>query len=64
MQNKRYLDPNKKARWGFGTSEDGQITVGAQSVGDTGGVKHARSEPEDSNAGDAHASEPAAKPGD
>lgn len=44
-----YIDPNNKARWGFGGSE-GNITVGPETVGETGGVDHARSEPKDSGA--------------
>ncbi|TXQ88661.1 hypothetical protein FV308_02380 [Escherichia coli] len=44
-----YIDPNSKARWGFGGSE-GKITVGPETVGETGGVDHARSEPKDKGA--------------
>lgn len=35
------IDPEQKARWGF-AEKDGQITVGPQTVGETGGVDHAR----------------------
>jgi hypothetical protein len=44
-----YIDPDTKARWGFGGSE-GKITVGPQTVGETGGVDHARTIPDDSGA--------------
>lgn len=44
-----YIDPDTKARWGFGGSE-GNITVGPQTVGETGGVDHARTIPDDSGA--------------
>lgn len=37
-----HIDPNIKARWGFSGDED-EITVGPQTVGETGGVDHARS---------------------
>lgn len=36
-----HIDPNIKARWGFGGTE-GKITVGPETVGETGGVDHAR----------------------
>jgi hypothetical protein len=36
-----HIDPNIKARWGFGGNE-GAITVGPETVGETGGVDHAR----------------------
>lgn len=49
MQDDTYLNPNDKARWGFGGTE-GAITVGPQTVGETGGVEHARSEPRDTGA--------------
>lgn len=42
-----HIDPNLKARWGFGGTE-GNITVGAETVGETvgetGGVESARAE--------------------
>jgi len=44
-----YIDPNQKARWGFGGS-DGNITVGPETVGETGGVDHVRNEPKDEGA--------------
>jgi len=44
-----YVDPNDKARWGFSGSE-GEIKVGSQTVGETGGVDHARNEPKDEGA--------------
>lgn len=44
-----YIDPDTKARWGFGGSE-GNITVGPQTVGETGGVDHARNQPKDEGA--------------
>lgn len=42
-----YIDPDSKARWGFGV-KDGEVTVGPQTVGETGGVDHARTIPDDS----------------
>lgn len=36
-----HIDPELKARWGFGGTE-GNITVGPETVGETGGVDHAR----------------------
>lgn len=36
-----HIDPELKARWGFGGTE-GNITVGPETVGETGGVEHAR----------------------
>lgn len=44
-----YIDPDSKARWGFGVS-GGEVTVGPQTVGETGGVDHARTVPDDSGA--------------
>lgn len=44
-----YIDPNSKARWGFG-SDGKQVTVGPETVGETGGVDHARTEPKDEGA--------------
>jgi hypothetical protein len=49
MEQDKYIDPNDKARWGFGGDQSG-ITVGPQTVGETGGVEHARSEPRDEGA--------------
>ena len=49
MKDDNYLNPNDKARWGFsGTVKN--IKVGEQTVGETGGVDHARSEPKDEGA--------------
>jgi hypothetical protein len=42
VQKDNHIDPNTKARWGFAGGE-GEVTVGAQTVGETGGVDHARS---------------------
>ncbi len=49
VANDKYIDPNSKARWGFGGTE-GNVTVGPQTVGETGGVDHARAEPKDEGA--------------
>lgn len=38
-----YIDPNVKARWGFG-SASGQVTVGDKTVGETGGVDSVRTD--------------------
>ena len=38
-----HIDPNLKARWGFAGTE-GNVTVGPQTVGETGGVDSARTE--------------------
>lgn len=40
-QKDNHIDPNTKARWGFAGGE-GEVTVGPQTVGETGGVDHAR----------------------
>lgn len=45
----KHIDPNNKARWGFGGSE-GNITVGPQTVGETGGVDSARTESDETEA--------------
>ena len=42
VQKDNHIDPNTKARWGF-SGDAGEITVGPQTVGETGGVDHARS---------------------
>ncbi|RBH40820.1 hypothetical protein C3F00_041315, partial [Pseudomonas sp. MWU13-2860] len=42
VEKDRHIDPELKARWGFGGTE-GNITVGPETVGETGGVDHARS---------------------
>ncbi|WP_428945295.1 hypothetical protein ACQK5W_04235 [Pantoea sp. FN060301] len=44
-----YIDPDNKSRWGFSV-ENGQITVGPETVGETGGVEHARVIPKDNGA--------------
>lgn len=41
VQKDNHIDPELKARWGFGGTE-GNITVGPETVGETGGVDHAR----------------------
>jgi hypothetical protein len=41
IEKDKLLDPNNKARWGF-AGEAGKITVGPQTVGETGGVDTAR----------------------
>lgn len=43
VEQDKHIDPNVKARWGFGGSE-GSITVGPQTVGETGGVDSARTD--------------------
>jgi len=41
-QKDNHIDPNLKARWGF-SGAPGSVTVGSETVGETGGVDHARS---------------------
>lgn len=41
VEKDHHIDPELKARWGFGGTE-GNITVGPETVGETGGVDHAR----------------------
>lgn len=41
VEKDNHIDPELKARWGFGGTE-GSITVGPETVGETGGVDHAR----------------------
>ena len=41
IQKDNHIDPELKARWGFGGTK-GAITVGPETVGETGGVDHAR----------------------
>ena len=43
VEKDKYIDPNGKARWGFGGSAE-NITVGPETVGETGGVDSARTE--------------------
>lgn len=45
VQKDNHIDPNTKARWGFAGGE-GEVTVGPQTVGETGGVDHARTRTE------------------
>lgn len=49
VEKDKHIDPNGKARWGFGGSE-GNITVGPQTVGETGGVDSVRTESDESAA--------------
>lgn len=49
MKDDKYMNPNDKARWGYSGTLD-EIKVGEKTVGETGGVEHARSEPEDEGA--------------
>ena len=44
-----HIDPNIKARWGF-SGDEGEITVGPQTVGETGGVDSARTDSDESAA--------------
>jgi hypothetical protein len=46
VEKDNHIDPELKARWGFGGTE-GAITVGPETVGETGGVDHARTRLED-----------------
>lgn len=46
VEKDNHIDPELKARWGFAGTEDG-ITVGPQTVGETGGVDHARTRVEE-----------------
>lgn len=46
VEKDNYVDPEKKARWGF-AEKNGEIVVGPQTVGETGGVDHARVTPKD-----------------
>ena len=47
VQKDNHIDPDLKARWGFAGSP-GAITVGTETVGETGGVDHARTRIEES----------------
>lgn len=49
IEKDNYVDPDKKARWGF-AEKNGAIVVGPQTVGETGGVDHARVTPNDDGA--------------
>lgn len=46
VEKDNHIDPELKARWGFAGTE-GNITVGPQTVGETGGVDHARTRPDE-----------------
>lgn len=65
MRDDKYMNPNAKARWGYAGKKD-EIKIGEQTVGETGGVDHVRSEPKDeaarNNGGGADAPKPTAKP--
>ena len=43
VEKDKHIDPELKARWGFGGTE-GNITVGPETVGETGGVDSVRTE--------------------
>lgn len=64
MRDDKYMNPNDKARWSFSGKKD-EIKIGEQTVGETGGVEHVRSEPDDdaarNNGGGADNPKPAAK---
>lgn len=49
MQADKHIDPNQKSRWGFGVT-DGAVTVGPETVGETGGVESARTEADEQGA--------------
>lgn len=49
IEKDNYVDPDKKARWGF-AEKNGSIVVGPQTVGETGGVDHAPVTPNDDGA--------------
>ncbi|MHC8408297.1 hypothetical protein [Pseudomonas sp. TMB3-21] len=49
VQKDNHIDPNLKARWGF-AGEEGDITVGPQTVGETGGVDTTRTRSDESAA--------------
>lgn len=49
LAKENYIDPDNKARWGF-AEKGGVIFVGPQTVGETGGVEHARVIPNDDGA--------------
>lgn len=49
VEKDKHIDPNVKARWGF-DGKDGEVTVGAQTVGETGGVDTVRTESDESAA--------------
>lgn len=45
----KHIDPNNKARWGFGGTA-GNITVGPKTVGETGGVESVLTEQDNEGA--------------
>lgn len=49
MQKDNFMNPNNKARWGFGGTAK-KITVGNETVGETGGVDTVRTDPKDEGA--------------
>lgn len=49
VEQDKHIDPNVKARWGFGGSAD-SITVGPDTVGETGGVDSVRTESDETAA--------------
>ena len=49
VEQDKHIDPNVKARWGFGGTE-AAVTVGPQTVGETGGVDSVRTESDESAA--------------
>ncbi|MDF2489443.1 MAG: hypothetical protein K0S77_2065 [Pseudomonas sp.] len=49
MEKDKHIDPNNKARWGF-EGEPGNVKVGPKTVGETGGIDSARTEPDSSGA--------------
>lgn len=49
VEKDKHIDPNVKARWGYGGTE-GNITVGPQTVGETGGVDSVRTESNETTA--------------
>lgn len=49
VEKDNHIDPNAKARWGFGV-QGSQVTVGPETVGETGGVESARTDTDESAA--------------
>lgn len=52
VEKDNHIDPDTKARWGFGGTA-GNITVGPETVGETGGVDHARTRNENTGGNNA-----------
>tara|TARA_R110000851_G_scaffold33896_4_gene90404 strand:+ start:9778 stop:9963 length:186 start_codon:yes stop_codon:yes gene_type:complete len=46
VEKDNHIDPNLKARWGFGGTAK-EIKVGVETAGETGGVETARTKPEE-----------------